>query len=64
MIKIKNDLKIPYSVIGEVIDDFSKIPIKVYEGKIDYVDFTYKDKMYALKIEYSAKYITFTVLKP
>ena len=64
MIKIKNESKIPYKIIGGVIDDMEKIPITVYEGKVDYVDFTYKDKIYTIMVEYSSKYTTFTVLKP
>lgn len=56
--KIVNDAKLPYRVIGKIIDDTinSDYQDTIYYGKIDVFKIEYQNKKYNVQIRYLKKY--------
>lgn len=52
--KLINKAKLPYKVIGQIIDDITKKEPEttIYVGKIEYFEFVYKDQRYKCQIRY------------
>ena len=54
MTKIKNKCKLPYKIIGSIMDDYiNQSPEDtLYEGKIDIFDFVWRSTKYHVQIRY------------
>ena len=60
MVKIYNRAKLPYDIIGKIIDHYIKSGDDgetLYIGKQDIVRFEYKNKKYEAYIEYREGYV-------
>jgi hypothetical protein len=57
--KIVNDTKLPYQIIGKVIDNIinSDYQDTIYYGKIQTFKIEYQDKNYNVQIRYLKKYV-------
>lgn len=57
--KIVNEAKLPYKIIGQVIDDCinNKYDDTCYFGKIEYFTIEFKNILYRVQIRYLKKYV-------
>lgn len=57
--KIVNDAKLPYRIIGKVIDDVTESNYQdtIYYGKIEIFKIEYQNKVYRVQIRYLKKYV-------
>lgn len=57
---IVNNTKLPYKIIGKVIDDYKNdFEDTLYVGKFELLVIDYKDKLYSVSVRYLKKYIEF-----
>ena len=57
---IVNNAKLPYKIIGKVIDDYKNdFEDTLYVGKLELLVIDYKDKLYSVSVRYLKKYIEF-----
>lgn len=57
---IVNNAKLPYKIIGKVIDDYKNdFEDTLYVGKFELLVIDYKDKLYSVSVRYLKKYIEF-----
>lgn len=57
---IVNNAKLPYKIIGKVIDDYKNdFEDTLYVGKFELIVIDYKDKLYSVSVRYLKKYIEF-----
>lgn len=57
---IVNNAKLPYKVIGKIIDDYKNdFEDTHYVGKLETIIIDYKDIIYTVHIRYLKKYIEF-----
>lgn len=64
-IKIINETKLPYKVIGQVIDDYINDgrQITIYYGMIELFAIDYKDILYRVQVRYLKRYIEWRFMK-
>ena len=60
-VKIINEAKLPYKVIGQVIDDYLNDfrQITIYYGKTELFTIDYKDILYRVQVRYLKRYIEY-----
>ena len=60
MIKIKNNSRLSYKVMGSIIDKFmSEDGYTMYEGKKDHIYFEHNEKHYKLDVTYGKRDTTY-----
>lgn len=57
--KIINEPCLPYKIIGQVIDEYIEDNLEdtLYFGKIEYLEFKYKEEVYKVQIRYLKSYV-------
>ena len=60
-VKIINEAKLPYKVIGQVIDDYlnDDRQTTIYYGKTELFTIDYKDILYKVQVRYLKRYIEY-----
>jgi len=60
-VKIINEAKLPYKVIGQVIDDYlnDDRQTTIYYGKTELFTIDYKDILYRVQVRYLKRYIEY-----
>ncbi len=63
--KIINEARLPYEVIGQIIDKYinENIEDTLYYYKIEYFNFRYNKKIYKMQVRYLKKYVEFRVVE-
>ena len=57
---IANNAKLPYKIIGKVIDDYKNdFEDTLYVGKFELLVIDYKNQLYSVSVRYLKKYIEF-----
>lgn len=57
---IVNNAKLPYKIIGKVIDDYKNdFEDTLYVGKFELLVIDYKNQLYSVSVRYLKKYIEF-----
>ena len=57
---IVNNAKLPYKIIGKVIDDYKNdFEDTLYVGKFELLVIDYKNQLYSISVRYLKKYIEF-----